>query len=408
MIFFLFTLYNIPIVLTGVRSLLRSRRKSEVGVVSKGAGELPFVSVLVPVKNEEKVVARLLDALLRLDYPANKREIIVVNDASNDRSREICTRYSSEHPEIRVLDRAVSSTKAAALNFGLRSARGEVVCTFDGDSVPECDALLKAAGYFGDASVAGVQGRICSINAGQNMLTRFLSYEGAVQYELYVRGKDALNLYVGLAGTCQFIRKSVLEEVGGWNEKCLAEDTELSVRLVEKNYGIRYASDVRTWEESPFSVGGLVAQRARWFRGFIEIGARFGKLIRRPSFRRFDTEVTLFGTFVLMLCVVNYIVPLWGFAVPQTFWTVPIAQFTSVFTLTLLAVVGVALATASRPVRLRNVLWLPFIFVYWSFQSFIAVYALLLVVFRRPKQWQKTEHTGLPAQSRRVVPTVCF
>ena len=210
-----------------------------------------------------------------------------------------------------------------------------------------------------------------------------------------MRGKDALNLYVGLAGTCQFIRKSVLEEVGGWNEKCLAEDTELSVRLVEKNYGIRYAPDVRTWEESPFSVGGLVAQRARWFRGFIEIGARFGKLITRPSFRRFDTEVTLFGTFVLMLCVVNYIVPLWGFAVPQTFWTIPIAQFTSVFTLTLLAVVGVALATASRPVRLRNVLWLPFIFVYWSFQSFIAVYALLLVVFRRPKQWQKTEHTGL-------------
>jgi cellulose synthase/poly-beta-1,6-N-acetylglucosamine synthase-like glycosyltransferase len=259
-IFFLFTLYNIPIVLTGVRSLLRSRRKPEAGVVSKGVGELPFVSVLVPVKNEEKVVARLLDALLRLDYPAEKREIIVVNDASNDRSREICMQYASAHPEIRVLDRAVSSTKAAALNFGLRSARGEVVCTFDGDSVPERDSLLKAVEYFGDASVAGVQGRVCSINAGQNMLTRFLSYEGAVQYELYVRGKDALSLYVGLAGTCQFIRRSVLEEVGGWNEKCLAEDTELSVRLVEKNYGIRYAPEVRTWEESPFSVGGLVAE----------------------------------------------------------------------------------------------------------------------------------------------------
>jgi cellulose synthase/poly-beta-1,6-N-acetylglucosamine synthase-like glycosyltransferase len=101
-VFFLFTLYNIPIVLTGVRSLLRSRRKPEADVVSKGVGELPFVSVLVPVKNEEKVVARLLDALLRLDYPANKREIIVVNDASNDRSREICMEYASAHPEIKV------------------------------------------------------------------------------------------------------------------------------------------------------------------------------------------------------------------------------------------------------------------------------------------------------------------
>ena len=233
------------------------------------------------------------------------------------------------------------------------------------------------------------------------MLTRFLSYEGAVQYELYVRGKDTLKLYVGLAGTCQFIRKRVLEELGGWNEKCLAEDTELSVRLVEKDYGIRYAPEVRTWEESPFNVKGLVAQRARWFRGFIEIGAAFGKLMKKPSLRRFDAEVTLFGTFVLMLCFLNYIVPLWGFSVPNTFWTVAIAQFTSVFTLSLLALVGVVLVTASKPVRLRNVLWLPFIFVYWSFQSFIAVYALLLVVLRRPREWQKTEHTGLVSEERK-------
>jgi cellulose synthase/poly-beta-1,6-N-acetylglucosamine synthase-like glycosyltransferase len=65
-------------------------------------------------------------------------------------------------------------------------------------------------------------------------LTRFISYEGSVQYEVYLGGKDALDLYVGLAGTCQFIRKEALDAVGGWNENSLGEDTELSVKLVER------------------------------------------------------------------------------------------------------------------------------------------------------------------------------
>ena len=403
-IFFLFTLYNVPIVLAGARSLLQSRNRHKASSKSSGSvdcdgGGLPFVSVLVPVKNEEKVVGRLLDALLRVDYPANRLEVIVVDDASTDRTGEVCFEYASKYPNLKVLEKRESSTKAAALNFGLKSSVGDVVATFDGDSVPEVESFRRAVEYFSDSRVAGVQGRICSINAGQNMLTRFLSYEGAVQYELYWRGKDALNLYVGLGGTCQFIRRSVLLEVGGWNEECLAEDTELSLRMLEKNYFVRYASDVRTWEESPFSVKGLVAQRARWFRGYLDVGPKFGRLMRKPTLKRFDAEVTLFGVFVLLLCVVNFVVPLWGLSAPSGLWMVVIGQFTSLFTLALLAAVGVALAGLSQPFRLRNMLWLPFIFAYWSLQSFIALYALLQVVLRRPKRWHKTEHSGLTAKA---------
>jgi hypothetical protein len=122
--------------------------------------------------------------------------------------------------------------------------------------------------------------------------------------------------------------------------------------------------------------------------------------MKKPTWKRIDAEITLFGTFVLMLCVVNFIVPLWGFSAPQGLWTVVLGQVTSVLTVVLLVVVGVCLASFSRPIRLRNILWLPFIFAYWSFQSFIAVYALLQVVFRRPIRWQKTEHSGLISSDR--------
>jgi cellulose synthase/poly-beta-1,6-N-acetylglucosamine synthase-like glycosyltransferase len=391
--FFGFTLYNMPIVIAGFWRLWRSRRR-EVKRVEGAGQELPFVSIIVPVKNEEKVVARLLGALTGLNYPLGKREVIVVNDASSDGTGEICVRYSLSHPEVRVVERAGSTTKAGALNFGVKYASGEIVATFDGDSAPEPDALLKAVGYFADPCVAGVQGRVCSINAGQNMLTRFLSYECGVQYEVYLGGKDALDLYVGLAGTCQFIRKADLDAVGGWNEDCLGEDTELSVRLIERGKVIRYASEVRTFEESPFNAKSLLAQRARWYRGNIEVGLRFGRLMSRPNVRRFDAEMTLFGTFMILLCVVNYFAPFWAFSVPSTLVTTVIAQFTCFSTLFILGLVGVALACLARPFRLRNVLWLPFIYAYWGFQSFIAMYALFEIVLRRKRRWRKTEHSG--------------
>jgi cellulose synthase/poly-beta-1,6-N-acetylglucosamine synthase-like glycosyltransferase len=340
-------------------------------------------------------VGRLLDALGDLRYPVGKKEVIVVNDASTDGTGEVCRGFSLSHPWVRVVERGVSTTKAGALNFGLGFARGEVVATFDGDSVPERDALLRAVGYFADPGVAAVQGRICSINSGQNMLTRFISCECAVQYELYLGGKDALDLYVGLAGTCQFIRKAELDAVGGWNEDCLGEDSELSVKLIERGGVIRYASEVRTFEESPFSVRGFLAQRLRWYRGNIEVGLRFGRLMRRPNVRRFDAEMTFLGTFVIMLCVLNYFAPLWAFSASSVLFTFVMAQFACLATLLVLGLVGVALACLARPFRFRNVLWLPFIYVYWGFQSFIALYALLEVVFRRERRWRKTEHSGV-------------
>ena len=401
-VFFVFTLYNVPIVTTGARYILRARKKKTL-CSENDTCELPMVSIIVPLKNEERVVSRLLKALENLDYPQDKKEIIVVDDASADKTREICVQYSLGHPEVRLLSRSKSTTKAAALNFGLSHAHGQIIATFDGDSVPERDTLLKAVKYFADSSVAGVQGRICSINADQNMLTRFISFEWAVQFDLFTRGKNELNLYVGLAGTCQFIRKKALEEIGGWNEECLAEDTELSLRLIEKDHLIKYASEVRTWEESPFNIKGLVAQRARWYRGNIEVGTKFGRLMKRPSLRRVDAEVTLFGTFMILLCVINYFMPFCFFLFPSTFFTVIIAQFTSFFTIFILGIVGFALAFMVKPFKLRNVLWLPFIYAYWGFQSLIAMYALFQIILRRPRQWRKTARSGLVTRMNQAV-----
>ena len=389
--------YNLPILAAGVRNLVKSKKLEEQHVA--GHRGLPSVSVIVPVKNEEKVVGRFLEAVLKVAYPVDKLEIIVVEDGSADCSVQVCERFASAHENVKVLHRSFSNGKPSALNYALRHADGEIVAIFDADSVPESDALLKAMRYFEDGSVAAVQGRTLSINSRENMLTQFLCYEEAVWCEAFLRGKDSLGLFVHLRGTCQFIRRSVLEQVEGFDEGFLADDMEMSARLTESDYEIRYASDVRSWQESPASLKTFFVQRTRWFRGTMEVAFKYGRLMSKLSRKRLDAEATLLGPFVIIASLLSYLTASGAFFLTFPFdalWRGLLAF--SVFTTTLtLFVCGIALIFMSQPKRFRNLLWLPFVFGYWCLQSFVALYAGLLILFRRPRRWVKTVKSGAVA-----------
>lgn len=397
-VLYVWTMYNVPILAVGVRRMRRLRREGEGRSQSqRSAGELPMVSVVVPVRDEERVIARLMDALLRQDYPAEKREIVIVEDGSVDGTVAICGEYARRHPDqVRLVRRFMSDGKSSALNYALKHVAGEIVAVFDADNVPESDVLMRVVRYFEDESVAAVQGRSCSINADENMLTKFLSYEEEMQFEAYYRGKDALKLFVPLSGSCQFIRRKVLEDIGGWDEKSLSEDTEMAVRLTDKGYRIKYASDVRSWQESPASLAQLFRQRLRWFRGTMEVGLRYGRLVRKMDRTCVDAEIWLVGPYVFIPCLVGYLITVYSFLVPfqPSTLSAVVANITSLFTVFLLSIAGVALIYVTKPRRISNVLWLPFIYVYWSFQNFVALYALIRILLRRPRRWMKTEKTG--------------
>jgi cellulose synthase/poly-beta-1,6-N-acetylglucosamine synthase-like glycosyltransferase len=388
------SVYNIPIIAAGVSHLRRSRhlRKEE-----EKQGKLPSFSIIVPVRNEEKVIGRLLDALLHLEYRGYK-EIIVAEDGSIDRTLDICSRYKQSHPEnVKILHRKTSDgAKSAALNYGIANAKGDIIGIFDADNIPAQDILSSVCRYFDDPNVAAVQGRTLSTNAEENMLTKFLSYEDAVWCEAYLRGKDVLNLFVHLKGSCQFIRRSVIERLG-FDEGVLSEDMEISARLTSEGYRIKYAPDVRSWQESPASPKQLFKQRTRWFRGCMEVAFKYGRLMSKPSRRSFDAEATLYGPFMLIISSMTFGVALSSLFVPfpaDLLWQI-VMQFTAIATAVLLFLTGLALIHVTKPKRARNLLWLPFIYFYWSLQALIAFYAAILIMFRRPRKWVKTEKTGL-------------
>jgi len=397
---YFWTSYNIPIVVAGVRNLCANRHEKKLPLGNKK--KLPTLSIIVPVKNEEKVVGRLLDALINADYPEDKKEILVVEDGSTDTTAEICAKFAANHPsQVKVLRRSVSDGKPSALKEALNHVSGEIVTVFDADNIPEPDSLLMAASCFEDSSVAAVQGRLIAVNEDENILTKFVSQEETLRCEAYLRGKNSLGLFVPLTGSCYFVRKSVLDAVGGWDSKVLSEDMELAARLIHNGHKITYSSDVRSWQEYPATIKGFFKQRVRWFRGTMEVGFKYGKLLKNLNRMSLDAEVTLIGPFVFISCIVGYLLSILSLVIPlQTdFVSSFIANVTSILTVVLLGAAGLAMIYGQKPRKLRNILWMPFIFLYWTIQNFIASYALLLILLRRPKHWLKTEKNGSIASS---------
>ena len=390
----LWAIYNVPILASGVKDFCKKRHKSRK--MSLSEGHLPSFSIIVPVKNEENVIHRLLNSLSTLNYPINKREIIIVEDGSTDKTNEICMNYAKEYANVKILHKPVSNGKPSALNFGLAQAKGDLVAVFDADNVPAHDALITVVEYFTDSKVAAVQGRIASINPKENMLAQFIAYEEAVWCEAYLRGKDVLNLFVHLKGSCQFIRRDVLQKLQGFDEAVLSEDMEISARLVENDYKIRYASDVVALQESPSNLKTLVQQRTRWFRGTLEVAFKYGRLMTKLNRINFDAETTLFGPFILIASLAPYLAAFWVFS---TFWSLDtiwrlVVQFGMVTTSLTMLISGIALIYVSKPRKVRSLLWLPFVYGYWSLQAFIALYAMVLILLRRPKNWTKTLKKG--------------
>lgn len=390
----LWAIYNVPILASGVKDFCKKRHKSSK--MSLSEGHLPSFSIIVPVKNEENVIHRLLNSLSTLNYPINKREIIIVEDGSTDKTNEICMNYAKEYANVKILHKPVSNGKPSALNFGLAQAKGDLVAVFDADNVPAHDALITVVEYFKDSKVAAVQGRTASINPKENMLAQFIAYEEAVWCEAYLRGKDVLNLFVHLKGSCQFIRRDVLQKLQGFDEAVLSEDMEISARLVENDYKIRYASDVVALQESPSNLKTLVQQRTRWFRGTMEVAFKYGRLMTKLNRINFDAETTLFGPFILIASLAPYLAAFWVFS---TFWSLDtiwrlVIQFGMVTTSLTMLISGIALIYVSKPRKVRSLLWLPFVYSYWSLQAFIALYAMVLILLRRPKNWTKTLKKG--------------
>jgi cellulose synthase/poly-beta-1,6-N-acetylglucosamine synthase-like glycosyltransferase len=233
----------------------------------------PTVSVLIPARNEEKVIERLLQRMTELTYPKDKLQVIVIDDASSDSTGKIADKYSSQHAFMEVLHRDKTKGgqgKASAMNAGFKQSTGEIILCFDADYYPQKDIVEKLTREFKDPKVGAVQGRVVVLNEPQNMVTRLVALERIGGYRVDQEARDNLGLIAQFGGTVGGFRRSVLESLGGWDESILAEDTDLTFKIYLAGYKVCYVGDAECYEEAVDNWKAYRKQRYRWARGHMQ------------------------------------------------------------------------------------------------------------------------------------------
>ena len=237
----------------------------------------PQVTVLIAAHNEEAVIAQSIESLLEVDYPLDRLQLMPVNDRSKDRTREIIDHYVALHPgRIQPFHRTDGKPgKAAALKDALRDVRSDIIIIFDADYVPSHGLLKQLVTPFFDPEVGAVMGRVVPMNADRNFLTRLLDLERSGGYQVDQQARMNLGLVPQYGGTVGGVRRAALEEIGGWDDSTLAEDTDATFRLLLAGWKTVYQNRSECYEEVPEKWSVRIRQIKRWSKGHNQTLVRY-------------------------------------------------------------------------------------------------------------------------------------
>ncbi len=246
---------------------------------------------LVPALNEEVTIRDSVERVLSI--PVSRRRVVVIDDASDDRTAAILEEIS--HPDLHVVRRELPNArcgKAAALNHAFRTIVGPlrhidrnqvIVVVIDADGRLDPASPRYAAAHFADASVGGVQ-MLVRIYNRQRPLTWCQDVEFAVYAHLFQAGRNDWGT-AGMGGNGQFNRLSALESVadpvGPWRDR-LTEDQDLGLRLVMRGWEGRQELRATVAQQGPSVLRALLRQRTRWAQGNLQAITLARKLLGAP------------------------------------------------------------------------------------------------------------------------------
>ena len=257
--------------------------------------QLPYVTVQLPIFNEQFVVDRLVESVCKLQYPPDKLQIQVLDD-STDETVEVASavvqRYAAMGHNIVYLHRTNRhGFKAGALDEGLKSATGEFVAIFDADFTPPEDWLLRVIHHFTDPKIGMVQTRWTHLNREYSFLTQVEAILLDGHFVLEHGGRSRAGVFFNFNGTAGMWRRAAIDEAGGWEHDTLTEDTDLSYRAQMKGWKFAYLQDVECPAELPVEMTAFKTQQARWAKGLIQVGLKI--LPRVLSEKRLSKTVRL-------------------------------------------------------------------------------------------------------------------
>lgn len=365
--------------------------------------QLPVVTLMLPLFHETEIAATLLERLGRLDYPAERLDLCLILEAEDDLTRGALARASlPAHAQVIEVPAGSIRTKPRALNYALNFARGTIIGIYDAEDRPAPDQILRVVRQFArsDGRTACLQGALDYYNHGSNWLARCFTLEYAGWFRVILPGLARLGLVVPLGGTTLFLRRHVIEEVGGWDAHNVTEDADLGVRLARRGYRTGLI-DTMTEEEANARAWPWVKQRTRWLKGYAMTWAVHSRDPRRlladlGPWRVLGLQILLFGTLSQFL-----LAPLFW-----SFWLLPLGlphplaglmPHWALVTLCVLFLVAeavnwlVAGLGAHRAGKTGLALWIPLMQLYFPMAT-VAAWRAMWQALRQPFHWEKTQH----------------
>ena len=224
-------------------------RKSQAHIPQQRFDQLPRVTVQLPLYNERYVVERLIEEVTKMDYPRDLLQIQVLDDSTDEThpfTEGLVNRYRALGFPIEYHHRANRyGFKAGALQEGLETATGEFIAIFDADFVPPQDFLMRTIHHFADPQVGVVQTRWSYLNRSYNFLTEVEAMMLDGHFILEHGARSRAGLFFNFNGTAGIMRRTMIDDAGGWQHDTLTEDSDLSYRAQLKGMALRVHAGAR-------------------------------------------------------------------------------------------------------------------------------------------------------------------
>ena len=363
----------------------------------------PLITLIVALYREHDIAPRLVRRLSRLDYPSDRLDVILAVEADDQTTLDAL--HSGELPpwmRVVIVPEGAVKTKPRALNHALDYARGSIVGIYDAEDAPDPGQLRHVAARFQQAGpeVACLQGILDYYNPRTNWLSRCFTIEYAGWFRLILPGIARLGLVVPLGGTTLFLRRDVLESLGGWDAYNVTEDADLGIRLARHGYRTELVETV-TAEEANCRALPWIRQRSRWIKGYMMTWAVHMRnpqqLWRQLGPRAFlGFQVMFLGSIAQVLLapfILSFLVVPFGLPHPvyDALPTSLVFAMAAVFVLSEIGNLAVGVIGLKRSGHALSAWWVPTLKLYYPLAS-LAAYKALAELITRPFFWDKTAH----------------
>jgi cellulose synthase/poly-beta-1,6-N-acetylglucosamine synthase-like glycosyltransferase/spore germination protein YaaH/peptidoglycan/xylan/chitin deacetylase (PgdA/CDA1 family) len=406
----LFTLFIIGILLSVFRmiamAVLASIQKRKEQSENKATfpafllglqNKLPLVSIVVPAYNEELNSVRTINSLLGQDYP--ELEIIFVDDGSRDETYLKVHETFKDNPKVFVYTK-INGGKASALNFGIQKSHADYVVCIDADTQLKFDAVSLLMKKFDEENVAAVAGNV-KVGNEVNMITRWQSIEYITSQNFDRRAFDLLNCITVIPGAIGAFRKDAILIAGGFTTDTLAEDCDLTMRLLRNGYIVRNCTAAISYTEAPETFKQFLKQRFRWSFGVMQCfwkhrDTLFNKkyknfgMIAMPNILIFQILLPILAPLADIILVLSLLAASFGIVVAS----IPhIILYYFIFTLVDIA--GAALAFAYEKENHLKLIWmLPQRLIYRQMMYYILIKSFNKAIKGELQGWGALKRTG--------------